>query len=320
MTTTIAGYPMRKFAFYLAPKFSMMSLLSMTEPLRAANEIAGRDIYEYAFFGDAAGTTAINGMTIATETVMARKKNFDAVIACASYEAEKGVTRKAVDWLRWLGAHGIVLGSADTGAYLLAATGIWGKTPFAMHWLSRPAFEARYPEFPLSHNTIELAAKRISCAGATTGIDMMLHIMKADLGEAFSGKVANHFIHNNGKERASIEHNALSELLRGIRVPEVRRALQLMESRVDARITVVEIAQAVGLTMKQLERQFRREVNETPTSVYQHIRLSRAYNLLQQSDLPVDVIATTCGFLSRTQFSAAFRAKFGTSPSSIRAS
>jgi len=310
---------MRKFAFYLSPRFSMMSLLSMTEPLRAANEIAGSDIYAYAFFGDAAGTTAVNGMTITTETVMAKKKNFDAVIACASYDAEKGVTRKGVDWFRWLGAHGVTLGSADTGAYLLAATRIWGNTPVAMHWFSRPAFEARYPEVPLSRKTVEFADRRISCAGATTGIDMMLHLMKADLGAEFAGKVANHFIYNNGKERASIEQNALSELLRGIKAPEVRRALQLMENHADARITIVEIAERVGLTTKQLERHFRAEMNDTPAAVYQHLRLSRAYNLLQQSDLAVEAVANACGFTSRTQFSAAFRAKFGAPPSAVRA-
>ena len=51
---------------------------------------------------------------------------------------------------------------------------------------------------------------------------------------------------------------------------------------------------------------------------YLMIRLSRAHNLLQQTDLPVTAIAISTGFRSLEHFSRAYRAVFGCAPSADR--
>lgn len=147
---------------------------------------------------------------------------------------------------------------------------------------------------------------------------MMLHVIALNQGGEFSGKVANHFIHNNGKERSSFEQTALSELLQGIRSPAIRQALQLMEASGEFKLTIKNIAVQVGLPVKQLERQFKLELGESPSRTYQHMRLDRANALLGQTNLTVEQIATSCAFSSRTQFAAAFKARYGISPSQTR--
>ena len=177
----------RGFGFFLAPKFSMMSLLSMTEPLRAANEIAGQEIYRIKYFAESAETTAINGMTVATDSSLPRTTDFDVVIVCASYEPERAATKKALNWLRWLAAHGMTLGSADTGAYILAQAGLLSGEIIALHWVNLPAFREMFPDVVTSSRLIEFSEKRFSCAGATTGIDMMLHLLGKHHGEELMG-------------------------------------------------------------------------------------------------------------------------------------
>lgn len=308
----------RKFAFFLAPNFSMMSLLSMTEPLRASNEIAGQNIYDIGFFAESPVTEAINGMTIATDHELPRLRNFDAVIVCASYNPELSATKRAYAWLRWLHAHGVVLGSADTGAYILARAGLLSDQTVTLHWINLPAFQASFPDVRTSSRLMEFSERFFSCAGATTGIDLMLHLVAKHHGDDFREKVANHFIYMPERDRADREQSALSGLLNRIENPLLQQVLAQMENSGPDRVPISAFAKAAGVSVKRLERIFRHTLDDTPARIYQKIRLQKAQSLLSQTALSVEAVALSCGFASRTQFSRCYKAVFGLSPGTGR--
>ena len=59
-------------------------------------------------------------------------------------------------------------------------------------------------------------------------------------------------------------------------------------------------------------------LKDTPTHFYQQLRLGRARELLQQTDMSITSICVACGFESPSHFSRTYRARFGASPRSDR--
>jgi AraC family carnitine catabolism transcriptional activator len=76
-----------------------------------------------------------------------------------------------------------------------------------------------------------------------------------------------------------------------------------------------QIARRVGLSARQLRRRFQQSTGLALMRAYLMIRLSRAHNLLQQTDLSVTEIAISAGFRSLEHFSRAYRGAFGCAPS-----
>ena len=75
------------------------------------------------------------------------------------------------------------------------------------------------------------------------------------------------------------------------------------------------LADAVGLSRRQLERRLRSATGLTPAEVIRQMRLERASQLLKTGAGSVSEIAYQVGFKSPKYFSTAFREAFGHSPS-----
>lgn len=113
----------RKYLIYLAPQFSMMSLLPLTEALRKANELAEEPLYSYEFVSSGNQVDAVNGMSIRTGNHLPRDKTLAGVIICASYQLQIDDEKAVQGWLRWCARHGLLIGVTDIGAFLAARAG-----------------------------------------------------------------------------------------------------------------------------------------------------------------------------------------------------
>jgi transcriptional regulator GlxA family with amidase domain len=82
---------------------------------------------------------------------------------------------------------------------------------------------------------------------------------------------------------------------------------------------VHDIARAVGLSPRQLERLFARYLRDTPSRHYMKLRLARARALLLQTTKPILDVAVASGFTSASHFSRRYRATYGRKPSDERA-
>lgn len=307
----------RKFLFYLAPQFSMMSLLPLTEVLRKANEVSGEDLYSYDFVSECASVDAINGMAVLAGTELPRDRALEAVVVVASYQYDKAFNEPLAQWLRWLDRHGIALGATDTGIFLVARSGVHWREPYCVHWLTRPALHEEFPEIDVSERFFEYSPKRFSCAGATAGLDLMLHIVGQHHGEAFAARVGSHLIFGGGG-RSESQQSLLADFVSRAVDQSVLRVLQMMETSSGPKNSIPSLAAAVGMSQPQISRLFKRHLGETPARVYQICRLRRAHALTKSTTLSVEIIAYECGFASRSQFSKAFKAEFGKTPSEVR--
>ena len=91
-----------------------------------------------------------------------------------------------------------------------------------------------------------------------------------------------------------------------------------MEESMEEPLASDKLAGLCGVSQRQMERLFLREIGTSARSLYLHLRLERAERLLTYGDVSVREAAIACGFSSLSQFSRAFKAHYGKPPSSLR--
>ncbi len=79
-----------------------------------------------------------------------------------------------------------------------------------------------------------------------------------------------------------------------------------------------ELATAVGTNTRRLNEAFKHCAGATVFDYLRELRLSEARRLLAESALPVQQIASHCGYSNQANFSTAFRERFGLTPSDFR--
>src|SRR4029453_10487989 len=87
-----------------------------------------------------------------------------------------------------------------------------------------------------------------------------------------------------------------------------------MEAHFEAPLARQRLADLAGLSLRQLERSFRKELGRGVHEHYMTLRLARARQLLRETSLSMLEIAVATGFASASQFARAFRREFGFPP------
>jgi len=95
-------------------------------------------------------------------------------------------------------------------------------------------------------------------------------------------------------------------------------AVTLMEANIEEPMSLDELAHYVGVSRRQLERLFQKYLNCVPTRYYMDLRLSRARQLLLQTEKSIVDVALACGFVSAPHFSKCYRDLFGVPPRNDR--
>lgn len=110
----------------------------------------------------------------------------------------------------------------------------------------------------------------------------------------------------------------LREQPRGTAPKAIRRAARLIETHAAEPLTVEDIAEAIGLSVRTLQDGFRRFLNTTPTSYLREVRLRHVHEELiaaDPADTTVTEIAIRWGFLHVGRFSTQYHHRFGEPPS-----
>lgn len=95
---------------------------------------------------------------------------------------------------------------------------------------------------------------------------------------------------------------------------EVKRATDLMRSRLGEKVSLTEVSRSCGLSMGHFSRLFKRT---TGLSTYQWLveqRIEKAKELLTRTDMPLCDVAFTCGFADQAHFTRVFARKVRTTP------
>jgi AraC family carnitine catabolism transcriptional activator len=216
-------------------------------------------------------------------------------------------------WLRRLDLEGVTLGAIDTGSFVLAEAGLLEGYRLTLHWEALDAFKETYPTLQATQELFEIDRRRISSAGGTASIDLMLDLIGQAHGPDLAIKVSEQFV--LGRIRQRKDHQRMQIATRyGINNKKLVQVIGEMEQHTEPPLSTLALADAIKVTRRQLERLFRLHLNDTPSNFYLGLRLEKARQLLRQSDLSVLEVSIACGFESPSYFTRSYRARFAKCP------
>lgn len=305
----------RLVGLLLLPAFSQLGLAAVTEPLFVANWLAGRTLYRWRTLSlDGKPARSSAGQRQAVDAGIGEESRFDILLVMASFDVKRLTHNQALKaWLRRVARHGATVGSVETASEVVAAAGLLDGLPVAVHWDNLTGFAESHPGCRAVSQLYTSAGKRLTCAGQSATLDMMLHWIAADQGAALAGEVAAHLM-LPGWRKGEEAQPAPGVRSQAPVDPVVARALALMERNIEEPLPCAAIARRAGLSMRRMQRLFARDLGTTPVRHYQFMRLSKAHALLQQTDLSVTEIAVSAGFGSLEHFCRIYRRQFGCRP------
>ena len=145
----------------------------------------------------------------------------------------------------------------------------------------------------------------------------MLNLIEAKLGSRISQRVSEQFIVDRVRKDRDRQYIPLRARV-GVSHRGLIRVAQLMEENIEKPLSLEKIAKATGLSRRQIERLFKRDLNCVPKRYYLEMRLRRARELLLQTAMPIMDITAACGFQSPPHFSKCYRNQYGYPPSAER--
>jgi AraC family transcriptional regulator, glycine betaine-responsive activator len=306
------------FTFLLLPEFSHLAFSCALEPLRIANLVSGRPLYKWSLISAGGiSATCSNGSVTLVDGGLEPQRHVDRLFVISGIHVQNHVAPDILRFLRRERAAGTALGAICSAAYVLAKAGFLDGMKTAVHWAYHDLFAEEFPKVDLLRNVFVAKEKIITASGGTAAADLMLHLIGAKHGTALATDVADQMVYNAVREGTAAQRVSLQSR-HGMRNDHMMRAIAMMEKSIEDPISPADIAEALGISTRQLERLFGKYLNSTPKHYYMEMRLQRARNLLVQSEQSITEIAMACGFRSNSHFSKVFRGHFGTSPVSHR--
>lgn len=262
------------------------------------------------------------GLTIAaTEALHAIAGPIDTLIVAGGDEPalRAAITAQGVgQWVARTAPDVRRVASVCTGAFALAAAGLLEGRQCTTHRNACAMLQSMFPETTVLHDRIYVCDGPVwTSAGVTTGLDMTLAMIAADLGQAVAVDIA---------------HNLAVFMVRGSTDPQDSRALAAqaqaaprmqelvawMMGNLTGDLSVEALAQRARMSPRNLARTFMAETGSTPAAFVSRARVDRAAALLVHTDWPQEKIARESGFGSVDAFQRAFGRQMGATPDVYR--
>ncbi|MGI8881437.1 MAG: GlxA family transcriptional regulator [Jatrophihabitans sp.] len=214
-------------------------------------------------------------------------------------------------------SRGTRLVSICSGAFVLAQTGLLDGRSATAHWRHAERFAAQYPPVRVEPDVLYIDHGDVATsAGTAAGLDLCLHLVSSDLGNAQATRIARHMVmppHREGGQRQYAETVA-QPLAQG----PFARLLDWAAERLDGQLDLPTIAEFAHVSPRTIARRFEEQLGVSPGKWILQRRLELARGLLETSELTIEAIATRSGLSSATNLRRRFNDMFGTTPSAYR--
>jgi AraC family transcriptional regulator, glycine betaine-responsive activator len=304
----------KRYVFVLLDQFSLLCFATALESLRIANRMAGKTLYSWIVVGDGGEQATCSGGTVfQLDDDLGDLNRDDTMMVCTGIDVQDATSKRVLGWLRREARKGLVVGGLCTGAYTLAKAGLLDGKRATIHWENQDSFSEEFQDVELTKSVFVVDGNRLTTAGGTSSIDLMLKLIADDQGEDLANAVADQLIYSSIRTDQDTQRLSVPTRI-GVRHPKLSNVIQMMESNIEEPISPSILAKEVGMSTRQLERLFRRYLNRSPKRYYMELRLQKARNLLMQTNMSVINVALACGFASPSHFSKCYRAHYDTTP------
>jgi AraC family transcriptional activator FtrA len=221
-----------------------------------------------------------------------------------------------LDALRAAHARGARVASICTGAFALAAAGLLDGRRATTHWEYADELAARYPAVAVDADVLYVdEGDVLTSAGVAAGIDLCLHLVRCDHGAGVANALARRLVVAAQRDGGQAQFVERPVPLDGAGLAATRA---WMLERLDAPLSIAEMAAHAGYSERSFIRRFRAETGEPPLRWLTRERVREARRLLEGTDLPVEVVAARCGFGTAATLRTHFARQTATTPTAYR--
>jgi transcriptional regulator GlxA family with amidase domain len=224
---------------------------------------------------------------------------------------------EVLEVLREAHARGTRIASICAGAFLLAAAGLLDGRRATTHWTSAEALAQRFPRVQVDPNVLYVDdGDVLTSAGAATGLDLCIHMVRTDFGAAVAADVARQVVippqRDGGQAQFIVHREPTADS--GSLEPTMR----WMRDHLGDPLTLADIARHAAISPRTLNRRFREQTSLTPLQWLLTQRVRHAQELLETTTLSIEEIATHCGFGTAINLRQHFTRRLSLSPQAYR--
>jgi len=307
-----------RVGFLLVDGFALMSYSSAVEPLRAANHLAGKTLYDIRQLPITGGrAVSSSGAVINATAHVGEQVDYDLMLVVAGGDPARFSNLNTFQWLRQLARRDVWLGGVSGGPVILALAGIMENRRMTLHWEHVDALQEISPNLLVERSLFVMDRDRMTCAGGTAPLDMMHALIQSQHGAAFATKVSDWFMHTTIRPSAGPQRSGLAQRYQ-THDASVLVAIDAMENHIADPLSLEQLARLTDLGTRQMNRLFRDKLGISTIAFYRKLRAGKARNLLQQSSMSITEVALATGFASASHLARCYRELYGESPSMVR--
>ncbi len=302
------------FDIFVAPGFVATEFAGIVDVLRLTNRVSTKPVFNWRFLSARGGPVdSSSAATIMTETVPTRP-DADYLVALGNTDPAHPDLSLGPTLARYTTRQSRIILLAEAASRYIAETG--NKTGrHTTHWENRAVLMEKHGLFETQAALAVDSGAIITGAGMGATFDLTLSIASQHMPSAIMMTVADILLHER------IRHHNTLQPFSGNKVSAtgdaaIDAAIALMQEHIEFPLSISQIAIKTRLSKRSLERRFARLLRATPNGYYRSIRLSKANNLLLNTDMRINEIGLACGFPSG--FTTIYREAFAMTPHAAR--
>lgn len=299
------------------PGFALMSYACTVEPLRAANLLSNRMLYDVVQFGDAPRVESSGAASIERQHGVGDMIDLDLVLVVAGGDPFAYRDASVLNWLKKLARKGVRIGGVSGGSVVLAKAGLMSGRRLTVHWEHAAPLAEQYPDLLIERRLYVIDRDRVTCGGGTAPLDLMHALIASHHGGVFARLVSDWFLHTDIRAATAPQRGSVAERL-GAHSPHVLEAVTAMESHVGDPLSLAQLALMGQVSQRHLNRLFTDAFNQSVMDYYRDLRLETAKRLIRSTAMSLGEIAEATGFSNPGHFSNAYKARFGLRPRADR--
>jgi AraC family transcriptional activator FtrA len=241
----------------------------------------------------------------------------DTVIVPACSDIDVPPSAEVIEAVRAAHDAGARVASLCTGAFLLGAAGLLDGRRATTHWAHAAELTARYPLALVDPDVLYTDnGSVLTAAGKAAAVDLCLHLIHLDHGAAIANSVARRLVMPLHRPGGQAQFVATPMRVASDHV--LAHLLAWAQQRLDQPLTVTDLARQANTSPRNLGRQFRSAIGQTPIEWLSTQRIRRAQQLLETTDETIDSIALASGMGTATTLRRQFKRIVGVPPDSYR--
>ncbi len=227
-----------------------------------------------------------------------------------------------IKWVQTTHKHNKRTLSVCSGAALLAEAGILDGKKACSHWFVCKALQQKYPRVTFDAASLYISDGKITTsAGVTSGIDMALAVIEADMGRKAALEVARHLVVHVKRSGNQQQFSGPLKAQLSSKGTKMDALVHWILTHLSDPLSVDKLADNIGMSARSFTRHFTTSIGETPAKFVEHARLENARLLLEEDRaISLQEAAVASGFSSTEHLTRAFERKFGIHPNHYRVS